>query len=79
MTGTPRNEILFAQRAGWPSMQASKEAKQGLYRGFPKLGAPFFGGGPYNKDYRILGSMLGSPYLGKLPFREMLGLGRRVS
>ena len=24
-------------------------------------------GGPYNKDYNILGSILGSPYLGKLP------------
>ena len=25
-------------------------------------------GGPYNKDYSILGFILGSPYLGKLPF-----------
>ena len=25
-------------------------------------------GGPYNKDYSILGSILGSPYFGKLPF-----------
>ena len=25
------------------------------------------GGGTYNKDYSILGSILGSPYLGKLP------------
>ena len=25
--------------------------------------------GPCAKDYRILGSRLGSPYLGKLPFR----------
>ena len=24
-------------------------------------------GGPYNKDYSILGSILGSSYLGKLP------------
>ena len=24
-------------------------------------------GGPYNKDYSILGSILGSPYFGKLP------------
>ena len=24
-------------------------------------------GGPYNKDYSILGSMLGSPCFGKLP------------
>ena len=38
------------------------EAQKG---GFPKLGYPF--GGPYNKDYSILGSILGSPYFGKLP------------
>ena len=25
-------------------------------------------GGPHNKDYSILGSILGSPYLGKLPY-----------
>ena len=25
-------------------------------------------GGPYNKGYSILGSILGSPYLGKLPY-----------
>ena len=30
-------------------------------------GNPFFGG-PYNKDYSILGSILGSPYFGKLPY-----------
>ena len=30
-------------------------------RGYPSLG------GPYNKDYSILRSMLGSPYVGKLP------------
>ena len=40
--------------------------------GFPKIGIPF--GGPNNKDYSILGSRLGSPYLGspffgKLPCR----------
>ena len=27
----------------------------------------YLSGGPYNKDYNILGSILGSPYLGKLP------------
>ena len=36
-----------------------------LHEGFPKLGYHF--GGPYNEDYRIWGSILGSPYLGKLP------------
>ena len=33
--------------------------------GFPKLEVPF--GGPYNKDYSILGSILGSPHFGKVP------------
>ena len=33
---------------------------------FPKIRGTFFGG-PYNKDYGILGSISGSPYLGKLP------------
>ena len=28
-----------------------------------------FFGGPHNKDYSILGSILGFPYFGKLPFR----------
>ena len=27
-------------------------------------------GGPYNKDYGILGSILGSPYFGKLLYGE---------
>ena len=26
-------------------------------------------GGPHNKDYSILGSILGPPYFGKLPYR----------
>ena len=33
--------------------------------GFPKLGVPFWG--PYNENCSILGSILGSLYLGKLP------------
>ena len=28
-------------------------------------------GGPYNKDYSILGSILGSPHFGKLPYRGL--------
>ena len=32
--------------------------------GFPKFGVPF--GGPYKQDYGTMGSILGSPYLGKL-------------
>ena len=34
--------------------------------GFPKIMGTFFGG-PHFQDYNILGSMLGSPYFGKLP------------
>ena len=43
-------------------------ARPTLHRngGFPKLGGTLFGG-PHNKDYSILGSILGSPYFGKLP------------
>ena len=38
-----------------------------IYGGFPKLGGyPF--GSPNNKDYSILGSILGSPNFGKLPY-----------
>ena len=33
--------------------------------------------GPQNKDYSMLGSILGSPYFGKLPFR-VWALGFRV-
>ena len=36
------------------------------YGGFSKLGVHF--GGPHNKDNNILGSILGSPYSGKLPY-----------
>ena len=36
-------------------------------RGFPKMRGTILGG-PHNKDYDILGSTLGSPYFGKLPF-----------
>ena len=34
--------------------------------GFPKIRGILFGG-PNNKDYRIFGSILGSPYFGKFP------------
>ena len=37
-----------------------------IYGDFPKLGVPFWG--PNNKDYSILGSILGSLYFGKLPY-----------
>ena len=37
--------------------------------GFPNKGYLF--GGPYNKDCSILGSILGSPHFGKLPYMYM--------
>ena len=42
---------------------------------FPKLCVPFWG--PYKKDYSILGSILGSPFLGNYQVR-IQGLGFRV-
>ena len=39
----------------------------GAIWGFPKIRGTLFGG-PYNKGYSILGSILGSPYFGKLPY-----------
>ena len=39
--------------------------------GFPKIRDTLFGG-LHNKDYSILGSILGSPYLGKLPNHPIL-------
>ena len=40
--------------------------------GFSKLGVPYLFGSPYNKDYSILGSILGSPNFGKLPYDLLL-------
>ena len=45
-----------------------------VYMGVPKNYGYLFGG-PYNKDYSILGSILGSPYFGKLPYRDNYYLG----
>ena len=42
-----------------------------MFGGFLKLGVPFWG--PNSKDYSILGSILGSPYLQKLPFWDSKG------
>ena len=39
--------------------------------GFPKLRVPF--GGPSIKDVNILGSLLGSPYFGKLLYGDSNG------
>ena len=42
------------------------------YLGFrvPQIRGIFLGG-PYHRDYGILGSMLGSPYFAKLPHGNM--------
>ena len=36
---------------------------------FPKIRGTFLGC-PHNKDYSILGSILGSPDFGKVPYRD---------
>ena len=41
-----------------------------MWRSSIKKGYPL--GGPHSKHYRILGSMLGSPYAWKLPYRDIL-------
>ena len=38
---------------------------------FPKLGVPTLFGCPDNKDYSFFGSILGSPYFGKLPISSL--------
>ena len=38
---------------------------------FPKIRATLFGG-PYIKDYTILGSILGFPYVGQLLYNPLL-------
>ena len=50
------------------SLEASdRRAKELRLGGFPELGVR-----PYNKDYRIIGSVLGSPHFGKMPFVSLL-------
>ena len=49
---------------------SAKGSDYRVYGGFPKIRVPF--GGPYNKDYSILGSILGSPYCGKLTYSRAI-------
>ena len=60
---------IYRELTFWDSFHAWQWSKPCfeivLHGSFPKLGYHF--GGPYNKDYNILGSILGSPYFGKLP------------
>ena len=46
---------------------------QTSHAGFAKLGVPLLGG-PNNKDWNILASILGSPYLENLPNRTFLDM-----
>ena len=56
----------YAKALGTGNGHAARLILGGLNWGFPKIGGyPF--GGPNNKDYGIFGSILGSPYFGKLP------------
>ena len=45
----------------------------GVIWGFPIIRGTLFGG-PHNKDYSILGSILGSLYFGKLPYEFLLAV-----
>ena len=55
-------------RLGAPTPQQLRPQGFLQSRGFPKIRVKgTFLGGPYKKDYSILGSIFGSPYLGKLP------------
>ena len=42
----------------------------GVHMEFPKIRGTFWG--PYNRGYSMLGSILGSPYFGKLPHGMLL-------
>ena len=56
----------FYERSRSTSMSTRPRSiliKDAPHGGFPKLGYPF--GGPHNKDYGILESILGSPFLGE--------------
>ena len=44
-----------------------------MYGGFPKLGVPFWGS--HNKDYSILGSILGPPILGNYHIQPYIIFG----
>ena len=67
-----RYEKHFLIRGFWAVDSALQCHYQLMLRciwGFPKIR------GTNNKDYSILGSKLGSPYFGKLPYRPMLSGG----
>ena len=66
-------KVWVALEAARPKRHPSLPMNTGAYRGdmgvFQNQGYLF--GGPYKKDYSILGSILGSPYFEKLPYRDI--------
>ena len=62
-------DLRFSQRTGKGSGGSLvQKLLKGLGHmwGFPKIRGTSYGG-PDNKDYSILGSILGSPHFGKVP------------
>ena len=57
--------LTVAQKRQEAEGKAVLVAPARRFGGFPKLGVPW---GPHSKDHHILGCILGSPHLGKLPF-----------
>ena len=58
-------EFVHTETGGWRVRPLEVPRVGHRNGGFPKLGVLF--GRYHNKDYSILGSILGSPYVGKLP------------
>ena len=59
LTRIPDAREFFAGILGFRVLSQLPSADMG----FPKLGIPFWR--PYNKEYSVLASILGSPYFGK--------------
>ena len=60
-------ELAYVLAAAAPIADFQLSRWFGNIWGFPKIRGYLFGG-PNNQDYSILGSILGSPYFGKLPY-----------
>ena len=70
-TGNLSRPLYYSQAmrglGGGGISQYTKQVREvAIGGGFPKISGTILGG-PYNKDYSILGSILGSPHLEKLP------------
>ena len=80
-------ELILRNLSIHPPRAWNSQGCLGLAQRFPQVGGPPVGGfpeirgtlfwGPYNKDYSICGSILGSPHFGKLPYRpqDIVSLG----